>query len=78
MGYLAGACQSSINKNKPNLTAIFRVTFKRIKNAMWKFDPFIYESQNAGWEGMVKYYESNEQCIVDGGLGCEWGSGVTL
>ena len=52
--------------------SIFRVTFKHIKNAMWKFDPFIYESQNAGWDGLVKYFESN------GGPGDQWGSNPTM
>ena len=45
----------------------YRKTFKHIIAAMWKFDPYIYESQNAAWEGMVKYYESN------GGRGDQWG-----
>ena len=45
----------------------YRKTFKHIIKAMWKFDPYIYESQNAGWDGLVKYYESN------GGRGDPWG-----
>ena len=45
----------------------YRKTFKHIIAAMWKFDPYIYESQNAAWEGLVKYYETN------GGQGDQWG-----
>jgi len=44
-----------------------RKTFKHIIAAMWKFDPYMYESQNAAWEGLVKYYETN------GGQGDHWG-----
>ena len=53
-----------INANPSHL----RKTFKHIIAAMWKFDPYIYESQNAAWEGLVKYYETN------GGPGDSWGA----
>ena len=61
-----------LNINKATLInanhSHYRKTFKHIIAAMWKFDPYIYESQNAAWEGLVKYYETN------GGPGDPWGA----
>ena len=39
-----------------------------IRSAMDKFDVNIFESQNAGWRGLVEYYEAG------GGTSDSWGS----
>ena len=41
---------------------------RQLTTAMAKFDPQLLESQDAGWRGMVQYYETG------GGLGDTWGA----
>ena len=46
---------------------IFSRTYNKIVDAMSLYDQNLISSQNAGWRGMVEYYESN------GGLNDIWG-----
>ena len=45
-----------------------RGVYRQLTTAMAKFDPQLLESQDAGWRGMVQYYETG------GGLGDTWGA----